>query len=757
MAVPAFVVLTPPQIHSLFSDSSAPAELERSAELLGGSTYVVRSSGVAEDGGVSFAGQLETIVGVSGGVALLEAVARVAASGGSDRVERYGEQVDTQIGDVTVIVQRHIETQWAGVAFCRDPITFQPEIVVEAVRGAGELLVGGSTTPSRSVLDRETLEHLVAPDAQTPAPPPQVVREAARLALHAEELFGAPQDVEWGWDGETMWLLQSRPMTALADLEVYSDTFSAEVWPGLIKPLVFDVGDVAVNRAWGRMLTAVAGPVDVDWRRMAGLAASRAYFNDSLLGDVLSRAGLPENTLEAIERGQRPRLRGGSYGRMATSGFRLGAYLLRNLRWLGILEREMPAVRRRALDLTRDADGIGAAEAARRLRSLLVVLEDAAYYSALTMIAMGLRGARARAVARLTGTNGIVFELAGSAGSDPIADIELVASHVRALPAADAAVVQHGDAHLIAETLSATESGRAALDAMSRLLERWGHVAAVNTDFSSSTWRDDPALLWRMAAAARVAPTAADWDRRRRELPWLLRREVGRLRRWIAARDDVNDTLAVAYDGLRQVTRQAGTLLAGGVIGTDEDVHYLRLEELLSALDGDTAPRHSQIAERRAALQADADITPPHRLWGLRLPPRWRMLGAERPVGSASELTGIPASGGQFVGIARVVTELSAVPPLCAGDVLVVPHADVGWTPLFGAVGAVVTSTGGGLSHAAIVAREFGLPAVLSVPDATLVIPEGARVFVDGTEGVVRLLAESSLTHTVEGVSECAS
>ena len=200
------------------------------------------------------------------------------------------------------VTSRHI----GRVSVCRDPITFQPEIVVEAVCGAGELLVGGSTTPARFVLARDTFEHLVASESDAPSPLPDVVREAARLALRAEGIFGTPQDVEWGWDGETMWLLQSRPLTALAGLEVYSDTFSAEVWPGLIKPLVFDVGDVAVNHAWGRMLTAVAGPVDVDWRRMADIAASHAYFNDSLLGDVLSPQDYPRTHSRPSSTGSGP-------------------------------------------------------------------------------------------------------------------------------------------------------------------------------------------------------------------------------------------------------------------------------------------------------------------------------------------------------------------------------------------------------------------------------------------------------------------
>ena len=318
--------------------------------------------------------------------------------------------------------------------------------------------------------------------------------------------------------------------------------------------------------------------------------------------------------------------------------------------------------------------------------------------------------------------------------------------------------MERGDSDEIAATLGASEPGRAALAAMEQLLARWGHVAAVNTDFSSSAWRDDPALLWRMATATRAKPSAADWEQRRRELPSLLRGQVERLRRYVAARDSVNDTLAITYDGLRQVTRRAGHLLAGTVLSAADEVYYLHLDELLAALDGDRSPQQAQVAERRAMLLADADITPPHRLWGLRLPPRWRMLGARSASATPGQLSGIAASAGTFVGVARVVTDLAAVPVLCPGDVLVVPHADIGWTPLFGAVGAVVTNTGGGLSHAAIVARELAVPAVLSVPDATLVIPDGTRVFVDGTEGIVRLLDESVEPHaTNEEDSSCQS
>lgn len=757
LPVPPFITLTPAEITQLHTEQSRDLLLQSVAEL--GRTLAVRSSGASEDGDVSFAGQLDSAVGVTGAEALLDAVARVAASGRSSRVTSYGAGVSAELGSVAVIVQRHISTEWAGVAFCRDPLTYQPEIVVEAVRGAGELLVGGTMTPARIVLDRETLEPLFAPDTLTAVPPDHVVRSAARLALRCEELFGFPQDVEWGWDGETVWLLQTRPMTALGGLDVYSDTFASEVLPGLIKPLVFDVGDIAVNNAWGRMLTAICGPLDVDRRRMAGLAASRAYFNDTLLGDVLTRGGLPENTLEAIEHGERPRLRGGSYRRMLASAGRLTAYLARNARWLRILERELPAVRRSAIELGAGLEYADNDEVALRLRDLLAILEQAAYLSALTMIGMGLLGARAKAAARILGSDAPVLDLAGGGGIEPTADLARVADHLRRLPASDLDVLAAAELDEIESTLSRTADGAAALEAMTDLLARWGHVATVNTDFSSDAWGDDPTPLWRVAAQMRAVPPGAKWQQQRQTLPWPLRGHVDRLRRHVTARDHVNDTLALTYHALRLTSRRAGELLTPAVIATRDDVCFLHYDELLDALSGHSPSMHAVVAERRTSLAADADVTPPHRLWGLRLPPRWRMLGAEQPAATGG-LTGTPASAGRFTGTARVVADLSTLPVLCAQDILVVPHADVGWTPLFGTVGAVVANSGGGLSHAAIVAREFGIPAVLGVPDATALIPDGARILVDGSEGLVSVLCDGQLAPAArreEGERTCAT
>ena len=763
MSVPPFFVLEP-------AEASSPDRQTLIAALdeLGPGAMAVRSSAIAEDGEASFAGQLESVIGVEGVDAVLHAIGEVGSSATTGRAKTYGDRLASSPGSVAVIVQRLVDSEWAGVAFCRDPLTFQPEIVIESVRGQGGALVGGTVTPARCSLHPETLEFLVPPDHELSPPPADVLRAVAALARQAETIFGKAQDIEWASDGRELWLLQSRPMTALDGLDLYSDTFSAEVWPGLIKPLVFSVGDLAVNNAWGRLLTTVVGPMDVEWSRMAGLAASRAYFNESLLGSVLAHGGLPDNMLESLSRGQRPRLREGSLLRQVLSASRLVLFLVRNRRWLSILDRELPRLRARADSLGTGIEQLDPESLRERFSELVDLLEDSAYFSVVTMIAMQLRGQLAKAAAKSLGVDTDALKAPSDSDIGPLGELTDIAWLLRRLPETVRASLGEDDLPQMLATLSRTAEGREAVDAMELLLERWGHVATVNTDFSAMTWNDDPLLLWRLASRMdpvehEVEPVSAtDGGGLARGIRGrVVARRVEVLRAYVKARDEVNDVLALVYDGLRRSSRRAGELLAPEHLATPDQVFFLHLDELYALLGGGSGPAVAELSRRSDELQADSDIRPPHRLWGLRLPPRWRMLGGERPATAADGvLHGIPGSAGISEGIARIVTDLTEVPPLGRDDILVVPHADVGWTPLFGVIGGVVAATGGSLSHAAIVAREVGVPAVLDVADATLIIPEGARIQVNGSEGVVRILdpaPNGAECFTDEGETSCAT
>ncbi|MGB7982020.1 MAG: PEP/pyruvate-binding domain-containing protein [Candidatus Nanopelagicales bacterium] len=717
---------------------------------LGGGPLAVRSSAQLEDADLSFAGQFETRLDIVGSGALHDAIDAVAASGGARRVVEYAHATSSDAGRIAVFVQRMVRARHAGVAFSRDPVTYQPEVVVEAVEGRSDGLLAGVRTPTRAALDAATFEVLFL--EQRDEVPREILRAAARLALECERHFGAPADVEWAHDGDQMWLVQARPLTGFDAVQIHSDTWSSEVWPGLIRPLVFDVGDIAVNAAWGRILTSIAGPMDVDWRRMAARVASRAYFNETLLGSVLTRAGLPENTLEVVGRGERPQIRDGSSVRLAASAGRLSRFLAGNARLLRRVARELPALDARIAAAGRGTGDLTPVELADRFEVLVDILEDSAHLSVLTMMSMQLRALAARAaMTRRTGEGG-GSALPPVSKSAPAEALDRLSEAVLALPSVELDAVASGEPERIAEALGSSPQGRRALRAMEELLSRWGHIATVNTDFSAPTWADDPGALWYLAAASR--PVAGTKGRRGataadpggapagRVRGWIVRGRIESLATFVAARDEVNDALARTYDALRHAARAAGALLTPAVLESEDDVYFLRYPELLAALRGDPADAlGATCAHRRSQLEADARIAPPHRVWNLRLPPRQRMLAhAQRAPLDAGVLRGIPASAGVASGRARVLDLADPTSGLGPGDVLVVGHADVAWTPVFSVVAGVVTEAGGMLCHAAVVAREIGIPAVVGVDNATRLIADGARIQIDGSEGSVTVI-----------------
>jgi pyruvate,water dikinase len=765
LPVPPLVTLDVDEVGSFVGGGSPRvAVAERVAVAcaqLGGGPWAVRSSAQVEDGDLSFAGQFDSRLDIVGVEALHEAIDAVAASGGAARVIQYAQATSGEAGRIAVFVQQMVHARHAGVAFSRDPVTYQPEVVVEAVEGRADGLLGGVRTPTRAALDAATLEVLFL--EQRDPVPPEILRDAAQLARECERHFGAPVDVEWAHDGEQMWLVQARPLTGFDTAEIHSDTWSSEVWPGLIRPLVFDVGDTAVNAAWGRILTSIAGPMEVDWRRMAAPVASRAYFNETLLGSVLTRAGLPENTLEVVGRGQRPHVREGSSVRLVASVGRLSRFLAGNARLLRHVDRELPVLDSRIVAARRGTADLTPVELADRFEVLLDILEDVAHLSVLTMVSMQLRALWAKTVvARLAGEGG------GSAmppvsRSAPAEALDRLSAAVSALPQPELDAVASGDPAHIAEALAASPAGRRALRTMEELLSRWGHIATVNTDFSAPTWADDPGALWRLAGAARTTAalgggrpvTSADSGEvvtgglRGR----IVRGRIESLATFVAARDEVNDALARTYDALRHATRAAGALLTPTLLDVEDDVFFLRYPELLAALRGEPANSlQATVAQRRSQFEADAQIAPPHRVWNLRLPPRQRMLAhAQRVPLEEGVLRGIPASAGVASGPARVLRLSDPTTGLGPGDILVVGHADVAWTPVFSVVAGVVTEAGGMLCHAAVVAREIGIPAVVGVDDATRLIADGAQIRIDGSEGVLTVIRPAQATASADG------
>jgi pyruvate, water dikinase len=271
------------------------------------SPLVVRSSAIGEDSEqASAAGQYLTVLNVTTKEGLREAIASVVASYNSPAAVQYRHDRGSKEAAMAVLVQQQIQSVYSGVAFSRDPITQQSEaVIIEALPGSATQVVSGRITPEQYrafVVETENFK-FVQLEGQGQIPP-ALIKQVAYLARHLEARFhGIPQDIEWSYDGQALWVLQSRPITTL--LPIWTRKIAAEVIPGIICPLTWSINRPLTCGVWGDIFTIVLGDRarGLDFNETATLHYSRAYFNATLLGQIFRRMGLPPESLEFLTRG----------------------------------------------------------------------------------------------------------------------------------------------------------------------------------------------------------------------------------------------------------------------------------------------------------------------------------------------------------------------------------------------------------------------------------------------------------------------
>lgn len=713
--------------------------------------YAVRSSADVEDGDAhSFAGQFTTLLDVPPDD-ILSAIETVADPH-SERLAAYLEHAGVpQAPRVSVIVQRMVPAHAAGVAFSRNPLTGLAETVIEAVPGSGRVLVDEGVTPDRWVRHWGTFttrpEHARVPEGLIH----DVAGGVSRLAAAAAR----PLDLEWVSDGQTLWWLQSRPLTGLEGLRLYSNRIAREVLPGIIKPLVWTVNVPIVNAAWIDLLEQMAGPLDIAPEDLARSFGGRAYFDMTTLGDVFEALGMPRDSLElllGLPKGpEAPTFKPGPgfarhLGRMPAvlrDGLHRGRWARQEVRELRAAYDGLAA--QRAGELT-DAELLG------RLDALTDVTRRAAYANIVVPLQMLLYGKALEACVRQAGLDPANVDPARDRADrstwDPAPALDRLAQAAESLPedahaalAADPVATMRDDPRL-------TSFGHE----LGTFLARFGHLSESGNDFSVPPWREDPGHVVAMAlsharpAGADVAgPTAPPGEaplaladvESRTPAPWrpllrLLWRRAGAFRVY---REAVSSTYTFGYGLFRGTFLAIGErLVRRGLLASPDDIFYLELAEVRTWLSGE-APAVVQaaalVADRRAAVVAAEDLVVPDIVYGDAFVPRRR----EEVV--RSTLTGHATARGSARGPARIVRGSADFGRVQRGDVLVIPFSDVGWTPLFSRAAGIVAEAGGMLSHSSIVAREYGIPCVVSVADATVVIPDGATLLIDGASGVV--------------------
>ena len=726
-----------------------------------GGAVAVRSSLVGEDSKkASYAGQLDTVLDVSGDEEVLAAVRKCLASAFGSRLWAYIYQKDLSAADgmsMAVIVQSMVKSVVSGVAFSADPVSCERGVIIESVPGPGTDLAQGRTTPDRHRVDVSG-ELTVALSPGPALLATDRMRELAALVREIAEKFGTPQDVEWAFDGRDFFFLQARPITSVAARRVYSSRMISDMAPGLVKPLLWSTKHKSiVEDVFAPVFEEVLGHSGADYSRLIHRIHSRAYADVTMFGELLSRAGFPPDLFEAMARdGTGPETRVSFKPPPLPLLFRETRYGLKQFRLEPRLRR-LFRDQRRLLETYRWFDWTSAppGNLVDHLDRLNGLHGRCLWH--LVQISMHMT-LRARLLRRL-----LRKPLAGVHGGDdldghgrlithkPYEEITRLAEHARAVePRLLERIAGDEDLDIRAE-LETTIEGRRLTGHFDMFMRRYGFLSANGSDFSEIPWDENPRLFWKTVARIAMARTPVQWgdagarrsealDRARAGLSPVrgllfdhFRRSAAALLEW---RGNVGLLMSEISYHMRRCALAIGSELAvRKVLGEAADVFYLFEDELKRAI---ADPREAGRAwglvnARRAELAADAVLDMPETICGDEA------AAPGRPAGTAPDfLPGIGGSTGISTGRARVIRD-----PFLArerpgeGEILVVRVTDVGWTPFVCGAAGLVSETGGLLSHSSIIARELGIPAVVGVCDATSRIREGQLITVDGTAGRV--------------------
>jgi pyruvate,water dikinase len=734
--------------------------------------YAVRSSATAEDlPGASFAGQQDTYLNVAGPAAILRHVSRCWASLFTERAVTYRLRsgFDHRKVSMAVVVQQMVIPDAAGILFTADPVTSNRKIAsVEAGFGLGEALVSGLVNPDvYKVRDGEIVARAVGAErqAQPALTDTQVVR-LVRLGRRIEAHFGRPQDIEWCLADDGFQIVQSRPITTLfpipaagdADNHVYISVGHQQMMTDPMKPLGLSVHQlVAIPRmyeAGGRLFVDIAPRLASPASRAAVL---EALGKDPLIADslrtILDRGdfipSLPDDGRGAPPAGPAP-------APIETDPAIVAELIGRSQASLAALKRDIRARSGPALfDFI-----LGDIQELKRLLidplSLQVIMAGMEATWWLNEQLEAWLGEKNAADTLTQSAPGNITSEMGLALLD-VADV------IRPYPDV-VGFLHHVEDEDFLDELAELEGGREARDAIRGYLDKYGMRCVGEIDITRPRWSERPSTLVPLilgnienfepgAGERRFEEGRQRAARKEQELLERLRalpdgerradevkRMIDRVRTFVGYREYPKYGMVSRYFVYKQaLLAEAERLVQAHLLREKSDCFYLTFQEFHEAV----LTHHVDdrlIQRRKDAFRSYQALTPPRVLTS----DGEVVAGAYRrddvPAGA---LVGVPVSGGTVEGRARVILDMAEA-DLEAGDILVTAYTDPSWTPLFVAIKGLVTEVGGLMTHGAVIAREYGLPAVVGVEQATRLIRDGQRIRVQGTDGYVEILPSRS-------------
>ncbi|SPF46525.1 PEP-utilizing enzyme, mobile domain protein [Candidatus Desulfosporosinus infrequens] len=733
----------------------------------GESSFAVRSSALSEDSVMaSFAGQFDTVLNVSTDDEVRKAIRSVRKSRHSNEVQVYSEAKGiNESHDMAVVIQKMVKADISGVLFTVDPVTGnRDEMAGNFIFGLGEKLVSGQVTAYTFKLGRKIgIWRRAGYDG--PLELKKFAAQLAKLGNRLEKEMGCPQDIEWAIADGTLYLLQSRPVTTLIGHNLITGECNDSMTGNYLWSNV-NFGE-AIPQVMTPLTWSVQQQIYESWQLLPGYQSSgniggRIYLNLSIYASVLGTLGKNKQGIMRF-------LEGLLYTRIPES---MEIPLIPLSKWskvavlfnfVGIIIKQMRAVRELPSFLSANADWC------ERMQKQIHETSENVELTFLWHTEI------------LPHLQNTVWSVMGSVTQFSDYTIKLRRELIELLGPEDADTfisglssstdVREGSGLLasLGPVLGIAKVARREID-RTEYLAQYGHRGSNEFELSVPRPAEDPgwldqqleqfgkssidveALLIKQRSEFTMA-----WKRFETSHPRQVRSMKRRINK-VAPKARLREAVRSEYVRDRWVARKFA-LRAGQLTGLGDDIFFLAIEEVLNVLSGDEAavkfiPARKDIHSRYSSLPAYPSI-----ICGRFDPFRWAADPKRRndiyaaygftsdSTSDSSEpngnlITGSAGSAGRFEGVVRRLDSSEEGDQFRKGEILVTSQTDIAWTPLFPRAGAIVTDVGAPLSHAAIVARELGIPAVIGCGNATRRLKTGDRVLVDGGQGVVILRGE---------------
>ncbi|MBT2724917.1 phosphoenolpyruvate synthase [Bacillus sp. ISL-46] len=758
--------------------------------------YAVRSSATAEDlPHASFAGQHDTYLNVIGKEAILQHISKCWASLFTDRAVIYRMQNGFDHSQVylSVIVQRMVFPQASGILFTADPITSNRKLLsIDASFGLGEALVSGLVSADCYKVQEDKIvdkmiatkklafyalkeggtetQQIDADQQKTQTLTEQQILQLAHIGRQIEAYFGYPQDIEWCLVDDTFYIVQSRPITTLfpipeandQDNHIYVSVGHQQMMTDPMKPLGLSffllTTPAPMRKAGGRLFVDVTHMLASPVRREILLNAMGQH--EPLMKDALMTVVERENFIKSLPDDEK--IQSSSQSNNGKSVDSLTQIENNPTIVTDLIKSSQASIEELKQNIqTKSGSDLFnfILEDIQQLKKILFNPQSSRVF----MAAIDASSWINKKMEKWLGEKNVADTLSQSVPNNITSEMGLalldVADVIRPYPEV-IDYLQHVKDDNFLDELVKFEGGQKTRDAIIAYLNKYGMRCAGEIDITRSRWSEKPTTLVpliliniknfepnasnrKFEQGLRVAlKKEQELLDRLKQLPdgkqkaKETKRMISIIRNFIGYREYPKYGMINRYFVYKQaLLKEAEKLVQEGVFHEKEDIYFLTFEELGEVVRTNKLD-YQIISKRKDEYKLYEKLTPPRVITS-----DGEIIAGEykRENLPAEAIVGLPVSSGVIEGRARVILKMEDA-DLEDGDILVTSFTDPSWTPLFVSIKGLVTEVGGLMTHGAVIAREYGLPAVVGVENATKLIRDGQRIRMHGTEGYIEIL-----------------